>query len=202
MVMKLVVLDIDQTLIHARERQSSDKQHNFTIQMKAHNELYYIFKRRGLTQFIQLLIAMQKNYNLKIAIWTAAERTYAVKILDNIWQGWQQHLLFLRHRRHCTLHNGVLVKELRKIPGNYDIMLVDDNMDNFDLNTNHGFSVWKSVPYTYGSIDSELEKIQRFIYYTLKNRFPFPLKPKSFFLNLQRKSSNQSYFLQPIPKRT
>lgn len=196
---KLLVLDIDQTLIHARERRSSDKMHNFVINMRGQNGFFYIFKRRGLDNFIANIIKLQNIHGLKIAIWTAAERTYAVKILDNIWPGWQSDVLFLRHRLHCSLlPDGSYVKDLSKIPGGYDIMLVDDNVDNYRLNTELGFSVWKSSPYVAGSIDSELNDVYNHLRRFLDKRFP--LKPKQF-INRQKTNNNQSYYLKPIPKK-
>ena len=140
-------------------------------------------------------------YGLKIAIWTAADRTYAVKILDAIWPGWQNNVLFLRHRLHCTvLPNGSYVKDLRKIPGGYDIMLVDDNIDNYRFNTELGFSVWKSSPFVAGSIDSELNDVYDHLKRFTEKNYIFPLKPKQFTTR-QKKNSNQSYDLKPIPKK-
>lgn len=196
---KLLVLDIDQTLIHARERRSSNKMHNFIIYMRGQNGVFYIFKRRGLDNFIANINKLQNIHGLKIAIWTAAERTYAVKILDNIWPGWQNDVLFLRHRLHCSLlPDGSYVKDLSKIPGGYDIMLVDDNIDNYRLNTELGFSVWKSSPYVAGSIDSELSDVYNHLRRFVDKRFP--LKPKQF-INRQKTNNNQSYYLKPIPKK-
>lgn len=196
---KLLILDIDQTLIHARERRSSNKMHNFIIHMRGQNGVFYIFKRRGLDNFIANINKLQNIHGLKIAIWTAAERTYAVKILDNIWPGWQNDVLFLRHRLHCSLlPDGSYVKDLSKIPGGYDIMLVDDNIDNYKLNTELGFSVWKSSPYVAGSIDSELSDVYNHLRRFIDKRFP--LKPKQF-INRQKTNNNQSYYLKPIPKK-
>jgi TFIIF-interacting CTD phosphatase-like protein len=196
---KLLVLDIDQTLIHARERRSSNKMHNFIIHMRGPNGVFYIFKRRGLDNFIANINKLQNIHGLKIAIWTAAERTYAVKILDNIWPGWQNDVLFLRHRLHCSLlPDGSYVKDLSKIPGGYDIMLVDDNIDNYRLNTELGFSVWKSSPYVAGSNDSELSDVYNHLRRFIDKRFP--LKPKQF-INRQKTNNNQSYYLKPIPKK-
>lgn len=195
---KLLILDIDQTLIHARERRSS-KLHNFVINMRGQNDVFYIFKRRGLDNFIANIMKLQKNHGLQVAIWTAAERTYAVKILDNIWPGWQNNVLFLRHRSHCSLlPDGSYVKDLSKIPGGYDMMLVDDNIDNYKLNTELGFSVWKSSPYVAGSIDSELNDVYNHLRQFIDKRFP--LNPKKF-TSRQKTNSNQSYYLKPIPKK-
>lgn len=197
---KLLVLDIDQTLIHAHERRSTNKIHSFTISMRGENSIFYIFKRRGLDNFIANIIKLQNTYGLKIAIWTAADRIYAVKILDQIWPGWQNNLLFLRHRSHCSvLPNGSYVKELRKILGGYDIMLVDDNADNFWLNTERGFSVWKINPYVAGSIDSELNDVQRQVRKFIEQQQEFPLKPRQFTSRLKKNSGSSSQ-LKSIPK--
>jgi hypothetical protein len=167
--------------------------------MRGQNGVFYIFKRRGLDNFIANINKLQNIHGLKIAIWTAAERTYAVKILDNIWPGWQNDVLFLRHRLHCSLlPDGSYVKDLSKIPGGYDIMLVDDNIDNYRLNTELGFSVWKSSPYVAGSIDSELSDVYNHLRRFVDKRFP--LKPKQF-INRQKTNNNQSYYLKPIPKK-
>lgn len=197
---KLLILDIDQTLIHAHERRSSNKIHNFVIEMRGRNE-FYVFKRRGLDNFIANIMQL-KSPNFKIAIWTAAEKTYAVKILDNIWPGWQNDILFLRHRSHCSLlPDGSYVKDLTTIPGGtiYDIMLVDDNIENFTFNTKLGFSVWKSSPYVAGSIDSELSDVYNFLKLFTKKKFP--LRPKQQIIRRPKTNSNQLYSLKPIPKK-
>ena len=198
---KLLVLDIDQTLIHARERRSINKTHNFIISMRGENGVFFIFKRRGLDKFIANITNLQTSYGLKIAIWTAADKTYAVKILDVIWPSWQNNVLFLRHRLHCSvLPNGSYVKDLTKIPGGYDIILVDDNIDNYRFNTELGFSVWKSSPYIAGSMDSELNDVYHHLKFFIEKDIRFPWKPKQF-THHQKTSSKQSYYLKLTPKK-
>jgi TFIIF-interacting CTD phosphatase-like protein len=196
---KLLVLDIDQTLIHARERRSINMVHDFVINIRGQNGVFYIFKRRGLDNFIANIKKLQNIHDLKIAIWTAAERTYAVKILDNIWPGWQSDVIFLRNRLHCSLlPDGSYVKDLSKIPGGYNIMLVDDNINNYRFNIELGFSVWKSSPFVAGSIDSELNDVYNYLKKFIDKRFL--LKPKQF-INRQKTNNNQSHSLKPIPKK-
>ena len=198
---KLLVLDIDQTLVHACDRPSSKRVHDFVIQLRGGQPPFYVFKRRGLDEFLSHAVRLKELHGLKLAIWTAAERTYAVKILDNIWPGWQRHLLFLRHRSHCTmLPDGMFVKELGRIPGEHDVLLVDDNPDTYALNTRMGFSVWKSAPYSAGSMDTELNDVLRFLHQYVKHDRPFPPRPK-LLVSRQKMRSTSARSLKPVPKR-
>ena len=81
---RLVILDLDLTLIHSATRKTNIPE-AFTINIQGEN--YYVHKRRYLTQFIyELKRIIQKDPTFKVAIWTAAQRNYAIQIMDKIWK--------------------------------------------------------------------------------------------------------------------
>jgi hypothetical protein len=144
----LVVLDLDETLIHSRNAPTK-RTADFTLTFKASPELYYVHKRPGLVTFLSKLRHLMKHTGLRVGVWTAANDAYAQKILDRIWSSWRDDLSFLRTRKHCTsLDNGATVKDLRRLPRSYVTLLVDDNPDTHAFNTQNGFFVWKIKPFT------------------------------------------------------
>ena len=170
---KLVVLDLDETLISAQKSGSSGA--SFVIRLL--HEVYHIFPRSHLQQFIHGLRQMM-NPNFKIAVWTAATRDYAIRILDEIWPSWRDELLFLRSRAHCTmLRTGELVKDLSVLPQGYDIILVDDNTLNFQFNTKRRFAVWKISPFRPPMLDSELLVVLKYL--RVHQQLGFTMRPKT-----------------------
>ena len=174
---KLVILDIDQTLIHSLLRKDPKLDPAFTIDIRG--DKYFIYKRNFLKQFIQGLQGMLSP-DFKVAIWTAAQRNYAIKIIDKIWPAWRDELLFLRSSGHCTtLPTGEIVKDMTILPQGYDTILVDDNSSNFQINTVNNFSVWKIAPFTHASIDSELKQVLKYITDCKTHSVPFAVRPKT-----------------------
>tara|TARA_Y100000739_G_C20439761_1_gene387275 strand:+ start:104 stop:712 length:609 start_codon:yes stop_codon:yes gene_type:complete len=174
---KLVILDIDQTLIHSLLRKDPKLDPAFTIDIRG--DKYFIHKRNFLKRFIQGLQAMLSP-DFKVAVWTAAQRNYAIKIMDKIWPAWRDELLFLRSSGHCTaLPTGEIVKDMTMLPQGYDTILVDDNSSNFQINTVNNFSVWKIAPFTHTSIDSELKQVLKYITECTNQSVPFAVRPKT-----------------------
>eukprot|EP00965_Chrysotila_dentata_P172485 5691712-Pleurochrysis_carterae.AAC.1 len=110
----------------------------------------------------------------KVSVWTAAQRPYAIQIMNNIWPSWRQDLLFLRSYSHCSvLPSGEVVKDLTDLPLGYDIMLVDDNPVNYSMNTKKSFSVWKIRPFVCGMRDNELTTVMDYVEHSVINDYPF-----------------------------
>jgi TFIIF-interacting CTD phosphatase-like protein len=172
---KLVILDIDHTLIHAMSKRDAKQKEAFIVAIM--NNKYYVHKRNHLRQFINgLRTLLSKDF--KVAIWTAAHRDYAVQIIDNIWPEWRNELLFLRSNTHCsTLPSGDVVKDMIKLPQGYDTILVDDHPLNYTINTANNFSVWKISPFTHASVDSELLQVLNYI--KSYSHVPFSIRPKT-----------------------
>lgn len=174
---RLVILDIDQTLIHTILRKDPKLPAAFTIDIRG--DRYFVYKRNFLNHFIQGLRGMLSP-DFKVAIWTAAQRNYAIKIMDKIWPAWRDELLFLRSSSHCSvLPTGEIVKDMTRLPQGYDTILVDDNNSNFITNTANNFSVWKIAPFIHTSIDSELKQVLNYIRECAHQSVPFAVRPKT-----------------------
>lgn len=178
---KLLILDLDQTLIHSLQHKSEVKE-AFTITFLNKKETYYVHKRRYLAKFISELRKLLLKYpkTFKVAIWTAAQRDYAIKILNKIWPTWNAETLFLRSYSHCSvLPGGDILKDMLKLPQGYDTLLVDDNPLHYTFNTENSFAVWKIKPFHYKMIDSELMDVLRYVKVVLENHLRFSVRPKT-----------------------
>jgi RNA polymerase II subunit A small phosphatase-like protein len=129
----LLILDIDETLIHTDTAPLEYEKHlNFDFKFKGNNSksLYYTKKRPYLDEFL--------NYsfeNFDIAIWTAAGAEYAEEILKGIGLD-KSKLKFFYTQENCTLKlsldysNYFGVKNLQKLKKKgYDlnkVLIVDD----------------------------------------------------------------------------
>ena len=78
-----VVLDLDQTLIHALTKNEYDalpaeeKSRYFVKHVM--DEYYIIHERPGVQKFLDYIFA-----NFKVSVWTAASKDYAVFVIDNV----------------------------------------------------------------------------------------------------------------------
>ncbi|WP_445458005.1 NIF family HAD-type phosphatase [Flavobacterium sp. HNIBRBA15423] len=88
--MKLIVLDIDETLLHAKEKVIHD---NFDFKIFD----YYIYKRPWLDEF---LLEIKKHF--KVAIWSSASDDYVAEIVSLIFPK-DYDLQFVWGRSKCTL---------------------------------------------------------------------------------------------------
>lgn len=178
-VKKLVVLDLDQTLIHSVETRNSMKMESFTVSFVNRNEKYFVHKRSYLNKFINELRRLISD-DFKVAIWTAARKGYAIQIMDKIWPTWRSEILFLRSFQHCSANaNGDVIKDMSKLNHKFDILLIDDNPLHFTFNTANKFSVWKIKPFMYTSVDSELLDVLEYIKYTIQQNIRFSIRPKT-----------------------
>ncbi len=177
---RLVILDLDLTLIHSMTKKTSTPE-AFTLKLLKSGETYYVHKRRYLNQFINELKTLIHKYpKFKVAIWTAAQRNYATQIMDKIWPTWKDDVLFLRSYSHCSiLPEGNILKDMMKLPQGYDTLLVDDNTLHYTINTANSFSVWKIKPFHYKTIDSELLDVLNYIKDVIKHDVTFSIRPKT-----------------------
>ncbi len=132
-----IILDLDNTLIHCPENVHHVPPHLFNLR-KHHvfldGELHVIFERPFLEHFLRSLRGH------KIAVWTAAEESYAQFIVKHILEPYlfpDQKFEFVWHRNHCnesTSRYGVLkhVKFLNDKRRDFHVsntIIVDDNSD-------------------------------------------------------------------------
>ena len=75
---KLIILDLDETLIHAVPKGTSELSH-ITQGLPYHEfSEFYIFERPNLEEFLRILA---EDYRL--AVWTAAQKEYATFVVNN-----------------------------------------------------------------------------------------------------------------------
>jgi TFIIF-interacting CTD phosphatase-like protein len=87
--LKLLVLDLDETLVHATETRL-DHVEDFRVGP------YYIYRRPHLTEFLDAVLA-----TFKVAVWTASGKRYAAEVVDRIFP--KGSLEFMWSSERCTL---------------------------------------------------------------------------------------------------
>ena len=128
-----IVLDIDETLIHTKHMTQvpNDKfKKQSDISFKLHDVYYYIHIRPHAKNFLETVF---KNFD-HVCIWTAAEKSYAKKIISKIMTPEQQNsLLEFWSRKNCVIKDGNYTKPLSKLFEKHsflngkNIVLVDNN---------------------------------------------------------------------------
>lgn len=122
---KLLVLDLDETLIYATET-SLDRDPDFAAGP------YSVYQRPFLTEFLDYCFA-----RFDVGIWTTSTETYAEAIVDAIIHP-DHHLAFLWSRDRCTwvfdeeLYERIQIKKLEKLRRRgyapESIIVIDDSL--------------------------------------------------------------------------
>ena len=105
---KLIILDIDETLIHATENKL-EREPDFE------SELYYVYKRPYVHEFIEFCFA-----HFSVAVWTTAGDKFADHVVTNLFEN-DKRLEFVWSRNRCTpifereLHEHGHLKNLAKV---------------------------------------------------------------------------------------
>lgn len=162
---KLLVLDLDETLIHANTQLLKAKP-DFKLQD------YYIYKRPGLMSFLE-----ECNQLYALAIWSSADDNYAKIIAQEIIPK-HIHLEFVWGRSECWVKIariedealGIVrreyqnIKPLEKIRRKehtiQDIFIVDDSLFKVKDNENNYYII---PPFLGDSDDDELGKVMQFL---------------------------------------
>lgn len=121
---KLIILDLDETLIYATE-EVLEHHEDFVVGQ------YYVYKRPYLKEFIEFCFD-----NFEVAIWTTSTRNYALEIVKKVFPS-PNKLKFLWARERCTnrydaeLQENYLEKMMSKVRRfDYDlskVIVVDDS---------------------------------------------------------------------------
>jgi RNA polymerase II subunit A small phosphatase-like protein len=98
----LLILDIDETLIHATKEQLNQK-HDFKI------EDYYVYKRPFLDEFISEI-----KLSFKIGIWSSASDQYVERIVQEIFDE-EYPLEFIWGSSRCVYRRNYRLDELRLV---------------------------------------------------------------------------------------
>jgi len=123
---KLLVLDLDETLIHARDRDDPD----LVWTPDATIDEFRVYRRPGVERFLEAVLDRFEA----VGVWTAASGDYAALMLDTIVDRGRLRFVYTRERctqrRDLELDEHYAVKDIRKLDGfGFDkarILFVDD----------------------------------------------------------------------------
>ena len=129
--MKLLILDLDETLIHATEEP-------LTRQADFKTELYSVYKRPFVDRFLEFCFQ-----NFKVGVWTTAGKEFAEEVVQNIFTS-DYTLEFLWSYQRCTrvFDSETLevyyIKNLKKLKRKgyllEEIIMVDDTPRKLERN--------------------------------------------------------------------
>lgn len=155
---KLLILDLDETLIHATE-QRLDGEPDFKL------DPYFVYRRPYLTEFLEFAFT-----HFEVAVWTSSSMPYAQSVVRAILPAGRS-LKFLWARERCItrrsfeLQSYYWVKDLKKVRRAWDfplerIIMVDDSPEK--LERQYGNLV--RVEAFLGAVhDDELLKLPKFL---------------------------------------
>lgn len=139
---KCLILDMDETLIHAKPKTKAhedfEADYEITLDDEDGTQLTFLVKMRpGLVECLERLASMYE-----IAVFTAAERTYATKIIKHF----DPDGKFIKHilsREHCIHVDNFYVKDLRIIGDRKleDLVIVDNSIVAFAFNLDNGVPI-------------------------------------------------------------
>ncbi len=157
MIDKLLILDLDETLIHARETRLEHKP-DFTT------DLYHVYKRPYVDDFLEFC---KDHY--KVAVWTTAGMEFAQTVYNNVF-GPEYLLEFLWARNRCTrlisdtTYEHEYIKDLTKVKKKgfklEHIIMVDDTPDK--LRRQYGNLV-RIEEFTGDTNDTELLRLKDYL---------------------------------------
>lgn len=147
---KLLILDIDETLIHSSEKQL-DRLPDFELNFGL--EKYFVYKRPGLQEFI-----LQCSKWFCLGIWTSSGSDYAREVIKNIFTdnynynynySFKLEFIFTRERclfkRNPELDVIEVFKPLKKVKRRGflldSVLIVDDIAQTFKYNYGNGILV-------------------------------------------------------------
>lgn len=156
---KLLILDVDETLIYAAE-ESLLHAADFIVGNK-----YHVYKR----PFVERFLAWSFE-NFEVAVWTSATDDYAAEILASLCPQNKNDFSFIWTRERCTPYYNYesgqnywekkLTKLRRKGRNLKNVIVVDDNLQMWC--SSYGNLV-RVKPYLGETEDDELEKLMRYL---------------------------------------
>ncbi len=155
--MKLLILDLDETLIYATE-QALARPHDFVVGS------YMVYKRPYVEEFIKFCVQ-----HFKVAVWTSSTRSYAEEIVEALFpENYPLEFVFARDR--CVrrfnpeYQDHYFIKDLRKVKSKgytlEQIIMLDDTPSK--LCRNYGNLV-KIKEWLGEETDQELKQVQSYL---------------------------------------
>ena len=155
---KLLVLDLDETLIHtvSTYEQLSRAPDNVFYFDAAQQRPYPVYKRPGVEKFL-MSVASQ----FEVAVWTAGTREYAEPILN--WLDPYGFITTRLYRDSCTeLEDGSYVKDLSKLNRSLsEVVIVDNNPYSFQFQPGNCI---QCLDFYFDKCDTELKRIRQFLH--------------------------------------
>ncbi|CAD8198623.1 unnamed protein product [Paramecium octaurelia] len=145
---KLIVLDLDETLVHSQFQFING--YDFSIDIIVQGQLFkvYVTIRPGVYEFIEQLYEFYD-----IVFWTASLQEYADPVMDFIDPN--NRAIGRMYRDSCTPLQIGLTKNLNKLGRDMkDIIIVDNSVVSFHLNPENGFQI---KDFFFDKQDQELE---------------------------------------------
>ena len=137
---KVLILDLDETLIYSTEKVIS---HNEDFRFGS----YFIYKRPGLEHFL-----LRVNSLFRVAVWTASSEDYAFEVIKNIFPN-SINLEFVFTQKRCNFRYNPetgktqVIKPLKKVRRRgfpiSKIIIVDDLPETFQQNYGNAILVRK-----------------------------------------------------------
>lgn len=153
----LLILDLDETLIHASET-PLEIPHDFGV------DRYFVHKRPHVGTFIDFCRA-----RFRLAVWTSSTADYAAAIVDELFGG-SGELAFLWSREHCVTrmdplsYEPVYIKDLKKVKRKgFDldtVIALDDSPEK--LQRNYG-NLLRITPFFGDVSDGELLQVMPYL---------------------------------------
>jgi TFIIF-interacting CTD phosphatase-like protein len=157
--MKLLILDLDETLIFSSETKLAHEE-DFCVGE------FFAYKRPSLDTFIEYVLQ-----HFKLAVWTSSNEIYAQSVVKQIFLE-PRRLEFVWSRQRCTwksdpeLGSGYWIKDLKKVRKlGYSlegILIVDDSPRKFERSYGNYIRV---SPFCGDSSDTELEKLESYLHW-------------------------------------
>lgn len=154
---KLLILDLDETLIFSSEQRLSAPE-----DFRAWD--FFVYKRPGLEAFLEFV-----SEHFKLAVWTSSSADYADAVLRQIFAD-VERLQFVWTRERCTwrihpeLRTGYWIKDLKKVRRRgyclNEVLMIDDTLSKLERNYGNHIEV---SPFEGDPSDCELKRLQAYL---------------------------------------
>jgi RNA polymerase II subunit A small phosphatase-like protein len=155
--MQLLILDLDETLVFARETKLPHAE-DFRVGE------FFVYRRPGLDRFIECIFQ-----HFKVAVWTASNANYADAVIKQVFVE-PQRLEFAWSRQRCTwksdleMGTGYWIKDLKKVRklghSVKTILVVDDTPRKLERSYGNYIRI---SPFEGDSGDIELCKLEEYL---------------------------------------
>lgn len=154
---KLLILDLDETLVYATEKRLA-RLEDFRV------ETYFLYRRPNLDHFIEFLFKY-----FKVAVWTSSSESYADGVVQNVFQQ-PERLHFVWARERCTYRIDGLtgkdywikdIKKVKRLGFSLDsILIIDDSAEKISRSYGNHICV---TPFEGDPTDNELAILQSYL---------------------------------------